>query len=694
MKKITALLVLLAGLVAHGAMAQNVISLCTQIPGSPNPSCQPVSKTSPMPMVAIGSAGATAGYVYTSNGPGVAATFQATPAASITISPYSVYGNNTGSSASGSSIQALTLGTPSITDTGVLAQLTSSVAGYNQVVIQNTSNSTSASSNYIVNNNLGTSTTYYGDFGINSSTFTGTGSLALPNATYLYSQTGDLVMGTNTSNAVHFVVNNGATDAMFIGTSGSVGVGTSSPASALDINGAIDIKGQNGLSYPEPQTVAIGGGALNSFTPVGTGQMVVIGYRAGYSSTTAAQNNVLLGWNAGQFNTTGSLNDAMGHDALGCNQTGTNNTALGEGTMYGLTTGGACILYSSNYNTAVGASAMLYYNGSSGYNTAVGQIALGADTTGDANTCVGQNCLGIQTTPSYNVAFGGNAGDNITTGGSNLMLGFNAQAPSATASNQMNIDGIIYGSGVGYPNASGSGKVSIGTTSSGSELNVYGGLSVGTSYVSTTAGANGAIIQGNVGIGTSSAGQQLEIYDSSGTYPQMQIVETVTNDPAWLTFNAPTGGQGGMDIRRSGTQTWFSGMDGNSNYLIYDQANGYTAYYGVRNTGAAIGTQTMITGSALTVRGHIGFSQAAVPTVSSCGSGTAATGSTDNKGQITGVTAATACTITFSSALPAAPACTITGSVAVVSPSISAISTAAVTFAMTAFTGTLYYHCL
>jgi hypothetical protein len=80
------------------------------------------------------------------------------------------------------------------------------------------------------------------------------------------------------------------------------------------------------------------------------------------------------------------------------------------------------------------------------------------------------------------------------------------------------------------------------------------------------------------------------------------------------------------------------------------------------------------------------------PTVSTCGSGSLATGSSDHKGQITGITAATACTITFASALATAPACTFSNS-AGTAVGISSISTAAVTTSMTALTGTLYYIC-
>ena len=140
---------------------------------------------------------------------------------SVSATAYSVLGNNTSSTATASSLQTVTLGTPSITDTGVALQSTSSISGYWQGILQNTSNNAAASTDIIINNDQGTASTYYGDFGINSSTFSGTGSLALANATYLYSQSGDLVLGTNTSNAIHFVINNGATDALTIATTGA-----------------------------------------------------------------------------------------------------------------------------------------------------------------------------------------------------------------------------------------------------------------------------------------------------------------------------------------------------------------------------------------------------------------------------------------------------------------------------------------
>ena len=111
---------------------------------------------------------------------------------------------------------SLTLGTISYADTGTVYGAGSSLNGYVQDIVQNTNAGSAASADYVVSNNLGTAGAYYGDFGINSSTFSGTGSLSLPNATYVYSANGDLVLGSYTANAIHFVVGNGATDAMTI----------------------------------------------------------------------------------------------------------------------------------------------------------------------------------------------------------------------------------------------------------------------------------------------------------------------------------------------------------------------------------------------------------------------------------------------------------------------------------------------
>lgn len=147
---------------------------------------------------------------------------------------------------------AFSYGTLSYSDVNIFGSFTSSVNTYNQIVLQNTNSGSAASTDYVVSNNLGTSTTYYGDFGINSSTFSGTGSLSLANAVYLTATSSDLSIGTTTANPIHFVIGGSATDAMTINTSG-----------ALALNGQYGTSGQvlsSGGSSGVPTWINAGSG--------------------------------------------------------------------------------------------------------------------------------------------------------------------------------------------------------------------------------------------------------------------------------------------------------------------------------------------------------------------------------------------------------------------------------------------------
>ena len=125
------------------------------------------------------------------------------------------------------------------TDTGILQTFASNVNSYNQIILQNLSSGASASTNFNVSNNNGTSTTNYGEFGINSSGFSGTGSFSQAGYTYLASASTDLVLGTYGNNAIHFVVNSGATDAAIIDVNGNFGLGVT--PSSWGLGHAIEI---------------------------------------------------------------------------------------------------------------------------------------------------------------------------------------------------------------------------------------------------------------------------------------------------------------------------------------------------------------------------------------------------------------------------------------------------------------------
>jgi len=134
----------------------------------------------------------------------------------------SQYINGTGTLSSNVAYGIFNIGTLGYSDVNIFASYSANANNYSQVILQNTSNGTVASTDYIVSNDVGKSNSFYGDFGINSSTFAGSGALNAANSVYLYSAGSDLAIGTANANAIHFVVSGNTTDAMTISASGNV----------------------------------------------------------------------------------------------------------------------------------------------------------------------------------------------------------------------------------------------------------------------------------------------------------------------------------------------------------------------------------------------------------------------------------------------------------------------------------------
>ena len=156
----------------------------------------------------------TALTIYTSN-----ANYLYTPSTGTLSAPkYIATQTTSGSSSQG----AFAYGTLSYTDNNHILTMQGNQNNYIQMEIQNTNTGTAASSDVIVGNNNTTASTYYGDFGMNSSGWTGTGAFTAPNNVYLTATSGDLAIGTTTSNQIRFAVNGGTTDALTISTSGNV----------------------------------------------------------------------------------------------------------------------------------------------------------------------------------------------------------------------------------------------------------------------------------------------------------------------------------------------------------------------------------------------------------------------------------------------------------------------------------------
>ena len=171
---------------------------------------------------------------------------------------------------------AFSYGTLGYSDSNIFASFTSSVNSYNQIILQNTNSGNAASTDFIVSNNLATSAAYYGDFGINSSGFSGTGALGAANNVYLYSQGTDLAIGTGSSNSIHFVTNANSADAI-----------TVNPSNAVAFNGSYGTSGyilqSNGSGTP-PTWVSNTAGLTITSTTSNTNYNV--GFQSASSGTT------------------------------------------------------------------------------------------------------------------------------------------------------------------------------------------------------------------------------------------------------------------------------------------------------------------------------------------------------------------------------------------------------------------------
>jgi hypothetical protein len=182
--------------------------------------------------------------------------------------------------------------------------------------------------------------------------------------------------------------------------SGNIGIGTTTPAAALDVaTGDLNLTGN-----------ILKGGTLFLHSNPGNG-------------------NTFLGQYSGNLSMTGGANTGIGNSALANNNEGYSNTAIGYLALVGN--------HEGNDNTANGYFA-LESNTSGSYNTANGVNALGHNTIGSFTTASGVAALVSNTGGIENTANGANAlGDNTigfrNTGNGIAALGRNSEGNDNTA---------------------------------------------------------------------------------------------------------------------------------------------------------------------------------------------------------------------------------------------------------------------
>jgi hypothetical protein len=233
---------------------------------------------------------------------------------------------------------------------------------------------------------------------------------------------------------------------IYNGNTGNVGIGNTSPVSKLHVTGLTSIDGSR-LEF-----INIGGS-------------VFIGFGAGANDDLTNNNNVFVGTQSGNSNTSGSENTTLGHSALRQNTSGANNTSIGNRSMRFNTSG--------LNNSAFGLEA-LYSNTTGSTNTAIGRRAMYSNTTAGSNSALGNQALYSNTNGSSNTAVGNDALYTNSTGGNNTAVGFNslylnsggffntAIGNQSLYSNSFGNNNAAIGRNALYNNTSGSNNSAIG----------------------------------------------------------------------------------------------------------------------------------------------------------------------------------------------------------------------------------------
>jgi hypothetical protein len=245
-------------------------------------------------------------------------------------------------------------------------------------------------------------------------------------------------------------------DSAIFQSSGKVGVGTTTPAVALDVNGAINTT--TGFNL---------GGARFAFGTL-SNQNAFLGFSG--NSTMSGVDNTGSGVGALATNTTGYENTAMGYQALFSNTTGYLNTAVGLGALFSNTTGIT--------NSAFGYALLNNTTGSN--DTAIGYGALFSNTTGFNSTATGWHSLSVNTTGGDNTATGYGSLDHNTTGGNNTADGMLSLYYNVTGNGNTAL-GYFAGPDISSPNLTNSTAIGYGAVVSQSNSLVLGspGVNVG-----------------------------------------------------------------------------------------------------------------------------------------------------------------------------------------------------------------------
>jgi hypothetical protein len=222
-------------------------------------------------------------------------------------------------------------------------------------------------------------------------------------------------------------------------------------------------------------------------------------------------NNAIFGYQAANSITTGNNSTFMGYQAGYSNTSGPSNTGIGGTALFANTTG-------SN-NTAVGQGS-LTNNTTGAQNTAIGTGSMKANTTGASNSGLSNSALYANTTGNYNTAAGMQAlYSNISTSSSSA-FGYKALYSSTDSGN------TAIGANAGRTVTTGSNNTFVGSGADAGSGTLTNATAIG---YNAKVNISNAIALGAantyVGIGTGSPGNFLEIYSGTGGVSGLRMRE-------------------------------------------------------------------------------------------------------------------------------------------------------------------------
>jgi hypothetical protein len=173
-------------------------------------------------------------------------------------------------------------------------------SSYNQLVIQNQSNSAGASANYVVSNNLGTDSTYYAEFGMNSSTFsasTPADFYSINNGIYYSGHDGDVSIGSGNGFKTYLTYGTTGQSSHVINASGALGFTTNlGTTPALSGTTGFGTAGQYLVSAGSAAPPAWATLSLVSPPPIGTTTPAEVRATTGWSQNFALTDAATVAW--------------------------------------------------------------------------------------------------------------------------------------------------------------------------------------------------------------------------------------------------------------------------------------------------------------------------------------------------------------------------------------------------------------